>query len=300
MRRAYLLLASLIACGSTTPASFALPAQRRSAAEAPETRPRPVAVTREALASLEAQLDRAVDRVSLPRVAGLLARDAARGYRLPGYGVVFVLTPRALPREGRDVLVHVTPRQHPTRTRRPEVKDEGGPREIETLERHVVILQNETEQARQAAEQDMERIVHELRMRLGGPAESLDLVQASGDVAAQAQPAASDTPLPPPPPWKYWFESGGTRDERTAQAMIADVRRALVDALEGHAARVDGLPPEEYVTVAVDFEVPDPFAAQVRPERTLVVRARVADIAARARAAIDLDEFRRRVEVVEY
>ncbi len=82
--------------------------------------------------------------------------------------------------------------------------------------------------------------------------------------------------------------------------MIADVRRALVDALEGHAARVDGLPPEEYVTVAVDFEVPDPFAAQVRPERTLVVRARVADIAARARAAIDLDEFRRRVEVVEY
>src|SRR5512141_2832880 len=57
-------------------------------------------VPRDGIEALEAQLDRAIDRVSLPRPAALLGRDAARGYRLPGYGVVFVLTPRTLPGPG--------------------------------------------------------------------------------------------------------------------------------------------------------------------------------------------------------
>jgi len=291
MRRALLVLLTVVASGSLRSQAFAQQAAAPGAAPDSPSRP---AVTREALAALEAQLDRAVDRVSLPRVAGLLSRDAARGYRLPGYGVVFVLTPRALPGEGRGVLVHVTHRSAAPRGQATEASEQGGG-EIETLERHVVILQNETEQTRRAAEADMERIVHDLRQRLSTPDVPLDPAQASGEA-----PPAVEAPLPPPPPWKYWFQSGGTRDERTPQAMIADVRGALVLALEGHAARVAGLQPDEFVTVAVDFEVPDPFAARPRPERTLVVRARAADIAARARAAIDPAEFRRRVEVLEY
>jgi hypothetical protein len=320
MRRALLLFVSLVVSGSLTPpAAEARPADRRGTAEAPEARQRSAAVTREALEALEAQLDRAVDRVSLPRVAGLLARDAARGYRLPGYGVVFVLTPRVLPGDGRSVLFHLATPRHRAgpRTQRSEAPDDEGRQGIETLERHVIILQNETEQARRAAEQDMERIVHDVRMRLVAPGETLELASASGDAPqappppntapaspeasrAESQPVPTEAPLPPPPPWKYWFESGGTRDERTPQAMVADVRQALIEAFESHPARVPGLRPEEYVTIAVDFEAPDPFAAHARPERTLVVRARAADIEARARAAIGPDEFRRRLEVIEY
>jgi hypothetical protein len=318
MRRAPLLFVSLAVSGWLTwPAAEARPAERRNGAGAPKAERRSAAVTREALEALEAQLDRAVDRVSLPRVAGLLARDAARGYRLPGYGIVFVLTPRALPGDGRSVLVHVTPRRHTGPRAQPSAPDDESPQEIETLERHVIILQNETEQARRAAEQDMERIVRDVRMRFIGPGETLDLAQASGEAPPTAPPvnaaaatvgAAHDetlpvpveAPPPPPPPWKYWFESGATRDERTPQAMVADIREALIEAFESHPARVPGLRPEEYVTVAVDFELPDPFVAHARPERTLVVRARVADIEARARATIGPDEFRRRLEVIEY
>jgi hypothetical protein len=299
MRTRSQVLLTLALCGpSSAWAAVAPQAAHPQAAQPSETRKRPAPVQRETLELLEARLDRAVDRVSLPRVAGLLARDAARGYRLPGYGVVFVLTPRALPGERHHVLVHVAPRG-----------GDADPGEVETLERHVVILQNETEQARQAAEQDMERIVHDLRVRLQTGA-TLEVAQTASDTppatapseppSGETTPAPAEAPLPPPPPWKYWFESGGTRDERAPQVVIADVRRALVDALEGPAARLAGLRPEEFVTIAVDFEVPDPFAARPRPERTLVVRARAADIAARARAAIDPEEFRRRVEVLEY
>jgi hypothetical protein len=113
-------------------------------------------------------------------------------------------------------------------------------------------------------------------------------------------PATGEAPLPPPPPWKYWFEAGHTRDERSPGAIVADVRQALLGALESQAARLAELRGEEYVAIAVDFEAPDPFAVKARPERTLVVRARVADIAARARGAIDSEEFRRRVEAIEY
>ena len=306
MRRTPLLFVSLVVSGWLTwPAAEARPAERRGGAEAPKAERHSAAVTRDALEALEAQLDRAVDRVSLPRVAGLLARDAARGYRLPGYGIVFVLTPRALPGDGRNVLVHVTPRRHTGPRAQPSAApDEESPREIETLERHVIILQNETEQARRAAEQDMERIVRDVRMHFVGPGETAPPVNTAAATAGAAHdetpPVPVEAPLPPPPPWKYWFESGGTRDGRTPQAMVADVREALIEAFESHPARVPGLRPEEYVAVAVDFELPDPFVAHARPERTLVVRARVADIEARARATIGPDEFRRRLEVIEY
>ena len=44
-----------------------------------------------------AALDAAVRRVSRPSPALLAGREGARGYRLPGFGVLFVLSPRALP-----------------------------------------------------------------------------------------------------------------------------------------------------------------------------------------------------------
>jgi hypothetical protein len=92
----------------------------------------------------------------------------------------------------------------------------------------------------------------------------------------------------------------GPRDTRPPDAIVADVRAALVDALATHPGRVAGLGPDECVTVAVDFESAGRVARRPRPERTIVVRARVRDMEARAAGAIGPDELRRRLEILEY
>jgi hypothetical protein len=103
-----------------------------------------------------------------------------------------------------------------------------------------------------------------------------------------------------PPPWKSWFGTEGPRDERAPDKVVADVRAALVQALESQSGRVPGLGADEFVTVAVDFVPGGFFASHARPAKTLVVRARVRDLEARARGALAPEELRRRVEVVEY
>ena len=82
--------------------------------------------------------------------------------------------------------------------------------------------------------------------------------------------------------------------------MIADVRGAVVDALATDGVRLAGLGGDERVTVTVDFVPGGIFAAQARPERTLVVSVRSKDVDARAREAITPEELRKRVEVTEY
>lgn len=284
------------------------------ASEAPAARPGMAAVPRDVIEALERQLDRAIDRVSLPRPVALLGREAARGYRLPGYGVVFVLTPRTLPGPAGLELLHRRPRPAPRHVRAGEATPEPAD-EVDALERQVVVLQHETEEARRAAEDDMERIVHDVRVRLAAPGELHVEVAATQTPAGEAAPAAppapavpaapaapvpAEAPLPPPPPWKFWFQEAGAPDTRTAEAVVADVRRALVAALENGPGRVPGLRPEEFVTVAVDFEPAGLFAQRLRPERTLLVRARVRDLEARARGSLPAEELRRRVEVIEY
>ncbi len=255
------------------------------------------ATTSEAVTAIEAQLDRAVDEVSLPRAAWLLGHDAARGYLLPGYGIVFVLTPRVLP-GGEDVFLRFgsSGSPMPVRPHRrvvgPEISDE-----IETLEKRVIVLQHQTEESRRAAEQNMERIVRDVRVRLGMPGPE--------EAETPSAPVAQATPrrvAPAPPPWKFWFEAGAGRDERTPQAVIADVREALIAVFETPAARVPGLGPNEFVTVAVDFAPPGILgrAAGHERQRTLILRGRAKDIEARARGAIESSELRHRIEVIEY
>src|SRR5574340_1255136 len=89
---------------SAVPPAWAQQAGDRSV---PDHEPRTASTSvRAGLDALEASLDRAVNRVSLPQVARLLGRAAARGYRLPGYGVVLVLPPRSLP-GSEDVIYRV-------------------------------------------------------------------------------------------------------------------------------------------------------------------------------------------------
>jgi hypothetical protein len=272
--------------------------QRHPAAAAHRTTDEP----RAGILAFEVRLDHAIGRVSLPHAARLLGRDSARGYRLPGYGLVFVLAPRALPGASSVVYRFGGPAQLAHAAPKPPAPGSSRlPPEIESVERQVIILQHETEQTRQAAERDMERIVHDVRVRMA-PAEA-----AAGDGAAPpalpgapAEPAAADPQTPPPPPWKYWFESDASHDERKPETVIADVRRALVDALASQPSRPPGLQPDESVTVAVDFEPAGLFVTAALPARTLIVRARVRDLDARARGAITVDELRRRLEVSEY
>ena len=294
----------------TTLLALALPA-----AAQPQEKARPEAA-REGIEAVEAQLARAVDRVSLPHAARLLGRaESARGYRLPGYGLVLVLTPRMLPGGEGQVFVlrggapkhrvHVESRRPSTGEAEWTVDDE----QIQTFERQVLVLQHETEAARRAAEEDMERLVEDVRVRVAPPSEVHVEVHtvAPAAKAPPAPPRAPEAPSPPeappppvPPPWKFWFETGTPEEKRTPEAVVADVRGAVIDALAAQGGRLVGLAGDERITVAVDFVPGGLFAAHARPEKTLVMTARVKDVAARTRGAITLEELRKRVEVTEY
>jgi hypothetical protein len=289
-------------------------------AAAQERKKSSVVAAREGIEAIEARLARAVDRVSLPHAARLLGRaESVRGYRLPGYGLVLVLTPRMLP--GGEGQVYVLRGGAPTKHRRLRVESRrpssGEPswtvddEQIETFERQVLVLQHETEAARRAAEEEMDRIVEDVRVRVAPPSPvRVEVHTAVPEAQAPpAPPQAPDAvvPLPPPeppappapPPWKYWFETRA-EDERTPEVVVADVRGAVIDALVAQGDRRVGLAGEERITVAVDFVPGGLFAAQARPEKTLVVSARVRDVDARTQGAITPEEFRRRVEVTEY
>ena len=280
----------------TTLLALALPA-----AAQPQEKARPEAA-REGIEAVEAQLARAVDRVSLPHAARLLGRaESARGYRLPGYGLVLVLTPRMLPGGEGQVFVlrggapkhrvHVESRRPSTGEAEWTVDDE----QIQTFERQVLVLQHETEAARRAAEEDMERVVEDVRVRVALPPAPPQAPEGP------APPSPPEAALPPaPPPWKFWFETGTPEEKRTPEAVVADVRGAVIDALAAPGGRLVGLAGDERVTVAVDFVPGGIFAAQARPGKTLVVTVRVKDVDARARGAITPEELRRRVEVTEY
>jgi hypothetical protein len=89
-------------------------------------------------------------------------------------------------------------------------------------------------------------------------------------------------------------------ETRTPEAVIADVRASVVDALVKPVETIPGLSGDERVTVTVDFVPGGLFAMNARPDRTLVVSVKARDVAARARGSISVDELRRRVEVSEY
>jgi len=126
---------------------------------------------------------------------------------------------------------------------------------------------------------------------------------------APPRPEAAPRPLepllppePPPAPWAFWFE---VREEPAADAaasdsaVVARTRDALVAALAA-AAPVPALAADETLAVALDFHPAGPLLALRGPARTLVVRVRAGDLAARAGGRLGEEELLRRVEVSEY
>lgn len=160
----------------------------------------------------------------------------------------------------------------------------------------------EAERARQAAERDIWR-------RLGQqPPEGATVAPPAGAASPAAQPLPQALPEPQlpqaamaavQPPWVLWNDplDDATPDPR---GVIQGVGAAVTAVLEQHGARLQVLAPQEVVAVAVDFIPATRIGAPSRTARTLVVRAKKADIDQRAAGQITSAEFRKRVEIVEY
>jgi hypothetical protein len=181
------------------------------------------------LGDMEAVLDQVVRKVSEPAAAPFFGGgEASHAYRLAGYGALFVVPPRALPRAGKVVIVH---RQEPEESvvewseRAPaelatsdmertmsELHDrevriqreiqaqtrsrsrENREKELRAIEEKVEALQREAQRARQDAERALEKAMQEA-MR------DVQVRLTSGEsVVAVAPPAPPSAPGPLPPP----------------------------------------------------------------------------------------------------
>lgn len=272
---------------------------------------------------LEAAIDRAVGQVSHPSSRFLFGAAEARGYRLKGYGAVFVLPPRALPlprhvlvfrgeTKGRSAALGRVDETTAEASRRRGERD----RELKAIEDQVEAFQREAEAARREAERAFEEMVRQMRER-ARPAAPHSAATRSPESAPA--PAAAPAPPPPaapsavaaapplapprsllPPPWAFWFETGSDRDERAAEGVIRDVGAAIQTALEAEGPHLSMLDPDEFVVVVVDFVSPEALVAQARPDHTLVVRVRKKDLDERRAGRIDSQELGRRIEVAEY
>jgi len=303
MRTAGLLMAALLAP--------ALVSGQPAEGSREDHNARSAATSREKLASLELHLEHAVAEVSAPHAGILLGQtNASRGYRLPGYGIVFVLTPRALPGGERAVYVLRGRPQGP----RSHTDSHAGPsrevavvtttevKEIEALERQVLIVQHAAEAQRRAAEEDHERIVRDIRFRLAPstveegeiPEEDAHAVLADETAPLPVEPHSTR------PPWSFWFGRETPGEARSPDRLVQEVQVAVIGVLESQAAGVTGLAADEFVTVAVDFVPGGFFSSHRRATRTLIVRARQGDLAACAQGKIAPEELRARVEVIEY
>lgn len=345
-------------------------------------------------------LDRAVLQASRPTQAAALARGGARGYRLEGFGAMFVLPPRALPlpapaptAEEREIARALAEAARDLEQRLPRVASDDvrlqlqqtlyalrrseqevrlrqrmgnraagvpvpspegtapAPRSLEQqqteLERDVQMMRHlqsnaidamsadlppevrqEIEEgfrflnqqaAAFAAEAERARVEAERGIwnRLGQqppdappvperptvpttPASTGPSVPAGAPLGTTATLLPPDSATPPMMPrWPLWIDP---MDDPTPdpEGVIAGVGDAVTLVLEQHGARLRALPPQEMVAVAIDFVPATRPGVRARPARTLMVRARKADIDQRAAGQISAEEFRKRVERLEY
>ena len=285
---------------------------------------------RDELRAMEALLDSTVEQVSRPNPGFFLAGSpSCRGYLLKGYGFVFVLPARWLP-----------VRQTTLRRRRSSARgtsesvivfsrDRSGPG-LRELEAQVEALQQEAERQRVEAERDFEEMTREIRQRIAaaevawgeGPPGPLPILAPHAPVAAPAQvpdpppPANPPTPLEPgvaplPPPagpvspaapWRHWVErEPEDPEDKGPERLVADVRDAVIAALEAHGPSLSSLRPDETISVVVDFVAGAPFLDdESRPARSLTLRVRKRDLDDRRAGRLTPEELRRRVEAAEY
>lgn len=281
------------------------------------------------LSEMEAALERAVRQVSLASAAPFFGESAGcRGYRLQGYGAVFVVPPRLMPRQrgaavvggggaavdaagtsgaataanakSQDPMERILEELRAEQQRLGAEVDKGTPssqasrqareRELRAMEERVEALQREAERARREAEQAFAEVARQARTRLAKP-------DGQTTVAAGA---AADPPPPLLAPWRFWFGNGPESDPRAPERVVSDVRTAVARTLESYGARLHGVEPDEFLVVAVDFVAPWGFDDSVRPARTLIVRVRKRELDKGAAGNLPQEEVRKRIEFVEY
>jgi hypothetical protein len=257
----------------------ALPQQRRQLSLRPRVAERPPAPPAETSASREAQPEPAPPRTLV---------------RAPAPGTVLEQLQRELEQEMaiRAQLLEALERAQ-----------QGDDRLLQrALQLQVLAIREQAEAFRIEVERARERAENNLRVQLGTlqrPPSPPPVPAATAAAAAPDTPAAGPAP-PPEPPWRAWV---GTTQEMAQlnQAMVEQVRDALVSSLEAHGEQLAGMAPEETVTVAVDFVgSPGPMGLRPRVRGTLVLRALVRDVQARQAGKLSSEDFRQRVQARLY
>jgi len=276
--------------------------------------------------TMEALLDRVVRRVSQPSAAPFFgATEASRAYRLPGYGVVFVVPPRSLPpseRMGADRLQwgpeeadrstgspQGSPSDHAPdpaasktastpRGARPQTARE---RELQAIEAKVNALSREAERQRAEAERELAAAWQQVQLRLSASDPQPGTASPpQAPIPALPMPPGGSLEPPPAPPWRFWQESEENDDPRSAAEVVGDVKAAVSQAVEAAGGRLRSVRPEEFVVVAIDFVPQWDFGDAARADRTLVVRARKKDLLDRETGKLSSEDLRKRIEYVEY
>jgi hypothetical protein len=281
----------------------------------------PDKLPRRELAPLEQAFAEAVARVSQPAaVAGLGGAEACRGYRLPGFGTLFVVSPRYVPermsirrepsadlaRADRELGKQIAGMEETLKTatdtdrkealatgiqkatahrqllRQRHAEQQQLEAEMQAFAQQVQAMHFEAEKARQQADQAMKMMTEQM----GAPME----MQVGGDMgSAHAVP-----------PWVVWMQSARMEDRRTPEQVIEEVRTALMSVLETRGADAQSLDPNEVVAVAVDFFRSSAVGAPASPARTLVVRAPKHVLDAVKAGKLEVAEARKQFQVAEY
>jgi hypothetical protein len=271
------------------------------------------AAAREGFDELGQALEAAVRRVSPPSGLSPILRGASRGYRLPGFGVVFVLPPRRLPAAAAAEKGRAAPgeaprtRAAPAPPRRPasrpwaldpepdlaeleqrietvlRVENATGARDIAVIIDLVEAFRRDVEELRAESESQLLRRLQTLE---GGAA-------ADGPEREVVAPVA-----PAPPPWFDWPTPSPGTAEAPPDEVIESVRGAVVSTLEERGFVLGSLTPEEHVSVAVDFLPPG--GPLLRTPRTLVVKAKKGDLLARSQRRLTPEGLRRKIEALVY
>jgi len=184
-----------------------------------------------------------------------------------------------------------------------QVFDRADQEGLGDLERQFREMLARAQQFRSEAEKARAEAELQLRHRL----------QERGEVpppAAPAKPPEAPPPpaleasegleLPPAPPWEIFFDFAEPQDTRTPEAVIQEVRQAVVGTLAAQGGGLSGVGPEEQVVVAVDFLPPLRTGLPSAPERTLVIRVPKKDLDDVQARRLSRQDFQKRVQVSEY
>ena len=140
---------------------------------------------------------------------------------------------------------------------------------------------------------------HELRQRIVAIPSPASAAEAPRPPTPPDLAEAPEEALAAPaPPWRFWIEEE-VEGSVGPEAVIHDVRAALLETLVAQAPSLTSFGPDEHLVVAVDF-LPRGGFAPTRPERTLVLRVLKKDLAARRSGTLSAEELEKRIEASDY